>query len=329
MGVATLSTDVQRRIYRLMARMKAVDDRLTKGILSGEFIAIYFSHRGQEGVAAALGAALRETDQLVTTYRGAHDHIGKGIPLVDLFAEIMGKEIAPAKGKSGTMHIASPETGVMLSTGMVGSGIPVAVGLALAAQLDGSDRVVAVSFGDGATNTGAFHEAANMAALWNLPLVMVCQNNLYAEKTPTDHTMKIKKISARATAYDIVGVTVNGNDPDETYAAMSEAVERARSGGGPTLVEALTFRLRGHAIGDDMVYIPKEQLAEAEKNDPYPAYRQRLISSGAFSEDELAAIEAEATAAVNAAVKTVAAAEFPAVETLMEHVYANPEKAPA
>jgi acetoin:2,6-dichlorophenolindophenol oxidoreductase subunit alpha len=326
---ATPPKDVQRRIYELMALMKAADDRLSKGILSGEFIGLHFSFRGQEGIAAALGAALRPTDQLVTTYRGVHDHIGKGIPLVDIFAEIMGKDIAPGKGKAGTMHIASPEVGVMLSTGVVGSGIPVAVGLALAAQLEDSDRVVAVCFGDGATNTGAFHEALNMAALWNLPLLLVCQNNLYAEKTPTEMTMKIKQISERAKAFDVPGITVNGNDPDETYTAMHEAVERARSGGGPTLLECRTFRFRGHSIGDDMVYMPKEQLAEAETKDPVPMYRQRLISSGVATEDELAVIETEATAAVNEAAKIVTAAGMPAAESLMEHVYADSEKTPA
>jgi pyruvate dehydrogenase E1 component alpha subunit len=316
-------------MYELMTLMKAADDRLFNGIMRGEFIAVYFPHRGQEAIAAALGAVLRDTDQLVTTYRGLHDHIGKGVPLVDLFAEIMGKDIAPGRGKAGTMHIASPEHGVMLSTGIVGSGIPVAVGLAMATQMERKDRVVAVCLGDGATNTGAFHEGANMAALWNLPLVFVCQNNLYGEKTPIEMTMKIERVADRASAYAMPGVRVNGNDPDETYGALHEAVERARAGGGPTFVECMTFRFRGHSIGDDNSYIPKERLAEAQAKDPVPAYRQKLVSSGACTEDELAAIDAAALAAVKDAVKRVGAAPFPSPDTLMAHVYANPEKAPA
>ncbi len=315
-------------MYELMTLMKAADDRMTKGITTGEFIAVYFPHRGQEATAAALGAALRPTDQLVTTYRGVHDHIGKGVPLVDLFAEILGKDIAPGRGKAGTMHIASPQAGVMLSTGIVGAGIPVAVGLALAAQLEKADRVVAVTFGDGATNTGAFHEAANMAAVWNLPLVLVCQNNLYGEKTPIGMTMKTKQIADRARAYEFPGVRVNGNDPDEAYATLSEAIERARAGEGPTLVECMTFRFRGHSIGDDMVYIPKEQLADAEAKDPIPTYRARLLSSGVCTEEELSSIEATALNTVEEAVKTVVDAPLPSPESLMAHVYANPDKAP-
>ena len=209
------------------------------------------------------------------------------------------------------MHIASPEKGSMLSTGIVGAGIPVAVGLALAAQLERLDRVVAVTFGDGATNTGSFHEAANMAALWNLPIVLICQNNLFAEKTPTDRTMKIKRIADRALAYGVPGASVDGNDPDTQYAAFAAAVDRARSGGGPSLVECVTFRLRGHSMGDDMRYVPKDQLAEAETHDPIPAYRQRLISDGVCTEDELVEIETAAATSVDAAVKRVLSAPDP------------------
>lgn len=321
--------DLQRRMYELMLLMKATDDRLAKGIGSGEFVAIYWPHRGQEAIAAALGAALRDTDQLVTTYRGLHDHIGKGVPVVEILAELMGKDMAPGRGKGGTLHLAHPQSGVMLSTGIVGAGIPVGVGLALSAQMQGLDRVTAVSFGDGATNTGSFHEAANMAALWDLPMVLVCQNNLYGEMTPVDMTMKVEHIADRAQAYGMPGVRVDGNDPDESYGALHEAVERARSGGGPTLVECVTFRFRGHSFGDDMRYMPREQLAEAEAKDPVPAYRQRLLSIAVATEDELVDVEAAAVAAVDQAVKTVMAADPPSPDDLTDHVYANPEGMPA
>jgi pyruvate dehydrogenase E1 component alpha subunit len=320
--------DTRRRMFELMSVMKATDERMVKGITSGEFIAIYYPHRGQEAVAAALGAALRQTDQLVTTYRGMHDHIGKGVPLVDLFGAVLGKESSPDQGKGGTMHIASPEAGVMLSTGIVGGGVPVAVGLAMTAQLEGSDRVTAVCFGDGATNTGAFHEAANMAALWDLPMVLVCQNNLFAEMTPIELTMKIGQVAERAAGYGMPGVRVDGNNPDAAYAALAEAVERARSGGGPTLVECVTFRFGGHSIGDDMRYMPKEQLAEAQKHDPFPAYRERLVSSGVSTEEELAAVEEAAAATVNDSVTEVTRAASPSPDELRTHVYEDPEKMP-
>jgi pyruvate dehydrogenase E1 component alpha subunit len=316
-------------MYELMTLMKAADDRMTTGIMSGEFLAVYFPHRGQEAIAAALGAALRRTDQLVTSYRGLHDHIGKGVPVVDLFAEILGKEIAPGRGKSGTMHIASPSVGVMLSTGIVGSGVPVAVGLALGSQMEGSDRVTAVCFGDGATNTGAFHEATNMAAVWNLPVVLVCQNNLYGENTPIGMTMRIEQVAERARGYGILGVRVDGNDPDAAYGVLHDAVERARSGGGPTLVECVTYRFRGHSIGDAMAYMPAEERAAAEANDPIPAYREKLLSSEACTEDDLMAIEASSVAAVEDAVKKVLDAPLPSTDELMSHVYADATNAPA
>ncbi|WP_196760094.1 thiamine pyrophosphate-dependent dehydrogenase E1 component subunit alpha, partial [Mycobacterium avium] len=182
------SPDIQRRLYALMALMKTADDRLSRGIGTGEFLCVYWPSRGQEAIAAAMGVTLRPDDQLVTTYRGLHDLIGKGVGLEEIYGEMMGRTIGAGRGKGGTMHIAKPEVGVMLSTGIVGAGPPVAVGLAMAARRKGLDRVTVVSFGDGATNTGSFHEAANMAALWDLPIVFVCQNNRYAEMTPTTDT---------------------------------------------------------------------------------------------------------------------------------------------
>ncbi len=322
------SADMQRRMYELMMLMKATDDRVVKGIRTGEFISYYYSHRGQEAIAAALGVTLRLTDHLVTTYRGMHDHIGKGVPLVHLLAEVMGKSISPSQGKGGMMHVAWPESGVMLSTGIVGAGIPVAVGLGTAAQLEGADRVTAVCFGDGATNTGSFHEAANMAAVWASPVVFVCQNNLYGEKTPVEKTMKVERVADRASAYGMPGTRVNGNDPDEVYGALHGAVERARTGGGPSLVECMTFRFRGHSMGDNMTYIPEEQMAWAEANDPVPSYRQRLLSSDVSTESELLAMEDAAVQAVEEALKTVLAARSPSLDDLTEHLYANPDKTP-
>ncbi len=324
----THSVDLKRRIYALMVLMKAADDRLSKGIGTGEFMCVYWPSRGQEAIAAAMGVTLREDDQLVTTYRGLHDLIGKGVPLEEIYGEMMGRIVGASRGKGGTMHIAKPERGVMLSTGIVGAGPPVAVGLAMAAKRKGIDRVTLVSFGDGATNTGSFHEAANMAALWDLPMVFVCQNNKYAEMTPTTDTMKLEQVAHRAAGYGMPGIRVDGNDPLAVVDALAEAIGKARDGQGPTFIECVTFRFRGHYFGDRMPYIPKEQLEAAMAADPVPAFRRRLIDDGVCSDDELARIDEGALTAVEEALKAVLAAPPPSIDELDQDVYATPIKYP-
>jgi acetoin:2,6-dichlorophenolindophenol oxidoreductase subunit alpha len=324
----TFPVDVQRRMYALMVLMKAADDRLSKGIGTGEFMCVYWPSRGQEAVAAAMGVTLRRDDQLVTTYRGLHDLIGKGVPLEEIYGEMMGRTLGASRGKGGTMHIAKPEAGVMLSTGIVGAGPPVAVGLALAAKRKGLDRVTAVSFGDGATNTGSFHEAANMAALWDLPMVFVCQNNQYAEMTPTVDTMKLEQVADRAAGYGMPGIRVDGNDPLAVATALAEAIGKARNGGGPTFLECVTFRFRGHYFGDRMPYIPKEQLEAATAADPVPRFRRQLIDTGLCTDNELRGIDEGAFTEVERALKAVMSADAPSVEELDRDVYAMPIKYP-
>jgi pyruvate dehydrogenase E1 component alpha subunit len=323
-----VDTNAQVRAYQLMVVMKAADDRLAKGISTGEIQCVYWPSRGQEAIAAALAISLRLDDQLVTTYRGLHDLIGKGVPLVEIFGEMLGRQLGGSRGKGGTMHIAKPENGVVLSTGIVGAGIPVAVGLAMAGRRKGLDRVTAVSFGDGATNTGSFHEAVNMAALWDLPVVLVCQNNLYGEMTPVGHTMRVPQIADRASAYGLPGVRVDGNDPRALADSFDVAISRARSGAGPTLVECVTFRFRGHYFGDPMAYIPKEQMADAEQNDPLPRFRSVLLADGIRTEHHLAEIEAVAVSDVEEALQSVLASEPPPADELERDVYADAENIP-
>jgi TPP-dependent pyruvate/acetoin dehydrogenase alpha subunit len=327
-SIVEVAPEVQKRIYALMVLMKAADDRLSKGIGTGEFMCVYWPSRGQEAIAAAMGVSLRPDDQLVTTYRGLHDLIGKGVPLEEIYGEMMGRTVGASRGKGGTMHIAKPDKGVMLSTGIVGAGPPVAVGLAMAAKRKRLDRVTVVSFGDGATNTGSFHEAANMAALWDVPVVFVCQNNLYAEMTPTADTMKLKHVADRAAGYGMPGVRVDGNDPLAVKAALDEALQRARTGGGPTFIECVTFRFRGHYFGDRMPYIPKDQLAAAIAADPVPRFRDHLADTGICGGDELDSIENEAAATVEAALNTVMSAGSPSIDELDQDVYATPIKFP-
>ena len=200
-----------------MALIRACDDRVRRGLSGGEFACTYWPATGQEAIAAALGVVLRTDDQLVTTYRGLHDQMAKGVPLGPLVAEILTRRTGVNRGKGGAMHIAHPPSGLVLSTGIVGSGVPIAVGVALAAQMRGSDQVTVASFGDGATGTGSFHEAVNLAALWGLPVVFLCQNNRYAEMTPTAEAQPVASVADRAAGYGIPGEPVDGNDPDAVH----------------------------------------------------------------------------------------------------------------
>jgi TPP-dependent pyruvate/acetoin dehydrogenase alpha subunit len=286
-----LARSVLLDIYTRANLIYRTDEKLRALITSGQLRIVYYSPRGQEVLAAALMAALDTDDYLVTTYRGAHDQLAKGIPLKDLFAEFAGKKTGTCKGKGGPMHITHPETGVMVTTGIVGAGLPIANGLALASQLKGDGKVTVVCFGDGATNIGAFHEALNLAQIWKLPVIFVCQNNRYGEHTPQAMSTGAKELIDRAPGYGIHAVQVNGNDAFEMYAAAREAVERARAGRGPTFLEAKTFRLLGHLIGDDSHYIPAAQMTAAKAADPVPALRKALLERG-VEEAELDAIDA-------------------------------------
>ena len=315
----------QQHMFEVMALAKACDERLRKGISTGEFLTVYWPSRGQEAIAAGFATCLRKDDRLVTTYRGLHDLIGKGVSLVEILGEMLGRQAGACGGKGGTMHIADPSVGLMLSTGIVGAGIPVAVGLALAARAQKSDRVVAVSFGDGATNTGSFHEAANLAALWQLPLVLVCQNNGYAEMTPTVDTMHVKDIADRAAAYNMPGVKIDGNDPREVHAAFTAAVDRARSGGGPTLIECVTYRFFGHFFGDQMAYIPPEELEAAKAADPVVRFGDLLVQEGVMDRSQVEETEERVKRQVEEAVVEVMASPKPTIDALDRDVYATTE----
>jgi pyruvate dehydrogenase E1 component alpha subunit len=316
-------------MYTTMTLAAACDERLRRGISRGEFAATIWPSRGQEAIPAGMGAALRADDRLVTTYRGLHDLIGKGVPLTEVIGEVLGRTAGASRGKGGTMHITAPGQGVMLCTGIVGAGVPVAVGLALAASQQGSDRVAAVCFGDGATNTGSFHEGMNLASTWQLPVVFVCQNNLFAEMTPIVDTMHIDQVADRALAYAMPGFRIDGNDPEAVYLAVTEAVERGRSGGGPTLLECVTFRFKGHYAGDPMRYMPPDELAAAEAVDPIPRYRHKLLDNGVLPADEIAGIDEQATQQVETALQEVLATPVPGLDELEKDFFADMKGIPA
>ena len=316
----TIDRDKLLDIYTRTMKIAQVDKKL-RGLLAGGSLAVvYYTVRGQELVSAAMMAALEPSDYLVTTYRGQHDQIAKGVPLNLLFAEIAGKATGTCKGKGGSMHITHPSTGVMVTTGVVGSGLPIANGLALASQNRGDGKVTLVCFGDGATNIGAFHEAMNMAQLWKLPVIFFCQNNRYGEHTAfADHT-KVDAIVTRAAAYGMKGVHVDGNDAEAMYTVAVDAVARARAGDGPTLIEAMCYRMMGHFFGSDFSYMPKEHLAEMAAADPLPRLR-KLMLDYQFSETELDAIVADIDAEVEAAATFAADSPFPDASELRKDVF--------
>lgn len=317
-----LSREDRAWLWTTICRIEALEARILSGIKRGEFATVIWPSRGQEAIAAAMGLALRQDDRLVTTYRGIHDHVAKGVPMTEIVGEVLGKAVGASGGKGGTMHISDPLHGVMMTTGIVGSGIPVGVGLALAAQKKRLDRVAVVTFGDGATNTGSFHEGLNLAATWNLPVVFLCQNNLYAEMTPVEDTMAIAAVAERAKGVGIPGVTVDGNDPEATYRVVAKAVERARSGEGPTLIEAVTFRFQGHYAGDTAKYIPIEQTQDARTRDPLVTYPQQLVAQG-FTDDEIEAIRSAAVLEAEAAIAETMSAPSPEISDVESDVYAG------
>jgi pyruvate dehydrogenase E1 component alpha subunit len=246
---------------------------------------------GQEASAIGACAALRDTDFITSTHRGHGHCIGKGADLTRMMAELLAKQTGYCRGRGGSMHIADAATGNLGANGIVAGGIPIAAGAALAQKMQNKDNVVMCFFGDGATNEGAFHEAVNLAAIWNLPVVFVCENNKYGMSFSTEKSMKVDHIAERAVAYGIPGVTVEGNDVDAVYAAAQEAVDRARRGDGPTLVENITYRWKGHSKSDKNLYRSKEEIDDWKALDPIVAFENKVESAGVLNREEIEKIQ--------------------------------------
>jgi pyruvate dehydrogenase E1 component alpha subunit len=310
-------------IYRRATLIKQNDERFRSVIKSGKLVMPYYSPRGQEIIPSALSVHLSNEDSICTIYRGIHDMLAKGLPTRLLWAELAGKVTGTCKGKGGPMHVTHPETGVMVTTGIVGSSMPIANGLALAAQIRGEKRVSIAYFGDGASNIGAFHEALNLASVWKLPVVFVCQNNGYAEHTKYENGTSCARVSDRAAGYSMPGVTVDGNDPLAMWAAAGEAIERARSGGGPTLLEATTFRFHGHNFGDADGYMDPGEKAAAIARDPVPALRAWLLQHGHASEEQLHGIEQAIELEIDEAFEFALSSPWPELSELRRDVYAQ------
>ncbi|RME63082.1 MAG: dehydrogenase [Alphaproteobacteria bacterium] len=317
------TTQQAKDIYRLMVRIRACDQRIQQGLAAGDLQFQYYPCGGQEAIPAAIAPLLRADDYAVTTYRGIHDIVAKGTPMREIIAEMYGRITGTSKGKGGPMHLSDPKAGLMVTTGIVGAGAPIANGLALAEMLKGSGRIVLCSFGDGAANIGAVHEALNLAALWQLPILFVCQNNLYAEYTAFAASTRVATIAERAAAYGMPGARANGTDPAAVYTAAKAAIARARAGGGPTLLECVAHRLQGHAFGSEEAHMDQDALKAARADPPIEKFRARLLAQGIASEAELAAIEREAQAEVDDAQAFAKDSAAPGADELYADVFAD------
>lgn len=318
-----VAPEVLVNIFTVASRIKLYDETYRAAVRSGKVGGMYYSPRGQELIPASFAAVLNPDDYVLTIYRGIHDQIAKGLPLRELTAEFFGRATGTCKGKGGPMHVTDRSRGLILTTGVVGSGLPIAAGVALSAQMRKSGQVAVANFGDGAANIGAFHEALNLASLWKLPVIFVCQNNRYAEYTPYGGGTSVDSIAKRGASYTIPGVKVDGNDAEAMYEAARAAVDRARSGEGPTLIEAMTFRFHGHSLGDAGEYIPKDEYNAAVAADPVPRLRADLIASGALSEDEAAKIELDLQTEIDDAFEFAISSPMPDVSDQTTDVYSE------
>jgi len=276
---------------------------------------------GQEAVAAGVTAALKKTDWVQSTHRGHGHVVAKGADMKRAMAELLGKKTGSCKGKGGSMHITEFDVGILGATGVVASGLPIAVGAALSCKMRGTKDVVACFFGDGASNNGTFGESLNMSAIWKLPVIWVVENNLYAMGTPIAWTCPSENIAQRADGYCIPSKVVDGNNALEVYEATVEAVERARSGGGPTLIECKTYRMKGHSRFDPAKYRPKEEAEYWLSRDPVDIIRKIAIERGALTEKEADKIRKKLEKEVEEAAKFAIESEYPAPEEALEDVF--------
>jgi acetoin:2,6-dichlorophenolindophenol oxidoreductase subunit alpha len=320
---SALDAEGALRLLGTMWRIRHFEERVGQLKRADEVHGLIHLSVGQEGVAAAVCGQLRDDDPVYSGHR-AHGHaIAKGAPLEGVMAELMGREGGICRGMGGSMHLVDVAHGFMGATGVVGGNIPMALGSALAARLRKSDAVAVVFFGDGAVQAGHFNESVNLATLWELPLVLVCENNGFAEFTPRSAHTKIERVSDVVAPYELERETVDGNDVGSVYEGFGRFLAAARSGRGPFLLECLTHRLRGHYEGDPAKYREAISKAEWQEKDPILRFQRRAAEEGWFDEERAAEIEREAAEAVEAAVSAARDSAFPPASLTAELTYAS------
>ncbi len=310
-------------LYQTMTRIRQFEKRAHDLFLQNLVKGTTHLGTGQEAVAAGVAAAMRADDYTFVTYRGHNHVLARGTAMTPVMAELLGRENGLMQGKGGSMHLLDVSRGVLGSYAIIGAQLVIANGTAWSAQYRGTGQVTVCFFGDGATNIGAFHEALNLAAVWALPVVFICENNRYMEYTAIETVTAVKNPAAdRAAAYDLAPQIVDGNDVEAVYAMAGAAIEKARHGGGPSLIEALTYRHGGHSRADPGKYRPDEEIAEWMARDPIPAYRRVLITRG-VDEAALDRIDAEAKAAVDLATEEAKAGAEPRLELAFTDVWSD------
>lgn len=320
-GEALLDRATALDLYTRMVKIRQFEEKAARLYEQGLLPGFLHSSVGQEAVAVGVCGALRRDDYITSTHRGHGHIIAKGAGLDRMFAELYGRETGFNRGLGGSMHIMDFELGVLGANGIVGAGIPIAAGAGLSIQLRGTDQVAVAFFGDGAINTGAFHEGINLAAIWDLPCVFVCENNLYAESTPQSYVLRIPDLTERARAYGIPAELVDGNDLVAVYEATRRAVERARAGKGPTLLECRTYRWYGHYIGDPAVYRPAEEVEYWKARDPIPRFEAWMAEHVGFEASDRDAVWQAVEAEIEAAVKFAEESPLSPVDAALSCVY--------
>lgn len=308
--------------YREMLRIRLFEDHLLELFDAGRVPGTVHQYQGQEAVAVGVCASLEEDDYITSTHRSHGHAIAKGLSLREITAELYGKAAGCCRGKGGSMHLGNIARGMLPAIAIVAGGVPIATGLGLSQHMLGSDRVTVCFFGDGAVDNGAFHEGVNLAALWRLPVVFVCENNQYAASTAFHTTSPVPNVAVRAQAYGIPGLTVDGMDVETVAVAAAAAIDRARNSEGPTLLECETFRYCGHSRSDRNKYRCAEEEEQWRARDPIIVQRKRLIAAGLLTKESAGQIRAEVEAEVEDAIAFGEAAEEPAAETLWTDVFA-------
>ncbi|MDK2783279.1 MAG: acetoin:2,6-dichlorophenolindophenol oxidoreductase subunit alpha [Thermococcaceae archaeon] len=308
--------------YETMVTIRRFEEKIEEFFLAGEIPGFVHLYIGEEAIATGIMANLRKTDLIQSTHRGHGHTIAKGADLKKMMAEIFGKRTGHCKGKGGSMHIADFSVGMIGANGIVGGGFTIATGAALAHKMQGKDDISVVFFGDGASNRGTFHEAANMASVWKLPVLFVCENNMWASTTPYRTTTSVEDIADRAFGYGMPGVTVDGNDVFAVYETAAELIDNMRKGSGPALMECKTYRIKGHYVGDPERYRTKEEVEEIFKNnDPITNFKKKVLAAEVLDKKELDEVAEAVASKVAEAVEFARQSPEPDPSELYEDLY--------
>ncbi len=318
-----LSKETKLQMLEKMMLIRAFEEQAEKLFMKNLVHGTMHLSIGEEAVAVGAIFALDKSDYITSTHRGHGHMIAKGGNIKKMFAEFLGKETGYCHGRGGSMHIADFSLGNLGATGIVGAGIPIATGAALALKMQGSNNIVLCFFGDGASNEGNFFEALNMAAIWKLPEIFLCENNQYAMSSSVKRFVSVPDIADRACAFGVPGVAVDGMDVIAVYEAVKAAVERARSGKGPTLIEAKTYRYKGHSKSDKNLYRTKEEIEQWKKKDPIKTFTERLFELGELSEKELEMIKNKVQTTISEGVEFAITSKEPDPDTVEKYVYAE------